>query len=151
MTRKEQLILGAVIAFVAAAAIAMTGCASALDKARQAVSTVATLERTTGEMVIAIDADTQDSIAAELDRTGNVSLAKIDRDAWRAKRKQIRQALLTCHAAVVAGSVATELAASGGGNINLSAIIADIIKAGKALSDALASFGISLPGVGGLL
>jgi hypothetical protein len=142
---KNAVYVGACFMFAAWLAMHFLGCASALDRARQVVSTAATLERSTGEMLIEIDRDTQNDIAAELDRTRDVTKALAERDAWRVKRKQIRQALMVTHATVVAGSVATELAASGQ-PVDLSTVIANGIKAMKALSDALKSFGLALPG-----
>ena len=124
----------------------MVGCASPLTAARKSVSAAATLGTAAGTLFATVDDQRQDAIAAKLVADHDVSSAEKARDAWRAQRGHVLQALRTYDAVVSAAGAAAELA--GNKQIDLPVLLGSLAQAYASLSGALASFGILLPKVG---
>jgi ABC-type glycerol-3-phosphate transport system substrate-binding protein len=146
MTRLDKMYIGALLLLCIGAAISTCGCSSALKNAAITVTTNATLARNAGEMLSDLDKEKQEAIEAKMWTGATVEQAKAERDAWRLKREPAVKALKVLNGAVVAASVAVSLAAQGD-KLDLIAALAPVLKAAKALADALKAFGLKIPGV----
>ncbi len=128
-----------------AAALAMVGCGTALDKARIATTAAADLGLTTAKFVAQLNEQKEAAIIAQLEADHDVAKSRFTRDSWRNTYDKLDQAVKTYGVAVAGVRAGVELAAASK-KLDLSKVLAELLKVGMALKGALLAFGVQIPG-----
>lgn len=126
-------------------ALALAGCAAPIVHARQAVTAASALGTQAGNLFVAVDDQQQQAIARQLQVDRDVAKAEASRDAWRAKQATAVRALKVYNATVSSLGAFAEIRTPFQ-KTDLGKLLDGLAKAYGALKDALAAFGVAMPG-----
>ncbi len=130
---------------ICALALALVGCGTALDKARMATTAAADLGLSTGKFVAQLNEQKEGEIVARLEADHDVVRSRAERDRWRNVYDKLDQAVKIYGAAVSGVRAGIEVAASSK-KLDLSKVLAELLRVGQALKAALGAFGVDMPG-----
>lgn len=150
MTHARSLAAALVLALLGLIILVATGCAhSPTDKARQYGTGLADGGLAAGKFLASLNEQKEAEIMSQLEIDGDAAKARHAREAWRRIYDGCDKALKVFGAGVSGLRASIELAAAGK-TLNLAKVMAEGLKLWTDLQAALNSFGVKVPGLGGV-